>query len=76
MNIMELKNIVDRAIARGIDPDTTVVMAADTAIADWAIVDVVHDPADPANDENGFIWFTLIPGEAADGRFTPGHFSE
>ena len=76
MNIMELKRLVDQALDRGIDPNTTVVIAHREEPGDWAILREVGDPAEPGNSYESHIWFTLYPGEEADGRFTPGHFQD
>jgi hypothetical protein len=78
MNIMELKQAVDLAIERGIDPECTVVISVFDIndAGDWAILKSIDDPADPDNNMEGPIWFTLYPGEEADGRFTPAHFAD
>ena len=74
MNISQLKQLVDEAIERGIDPTCTVVIdvASIKDASDWAILKGVNDPSQNAD----YIWFSLVPGEEADGRFTPGHYAE
>lgn len=76
MNIKQLKEAIDLALERGIDPNCTVVLdASDNPHAwEWAILESVTDPTEPRDDLEGFIWFTLTPGKEADGRFTPGHW--
>jgi len=76
MNIMDLKNAVDLALERGIDPNCTVVLGLGdvSQTLEWAILDMIEDPSNPDNTYEGVIWFTLFPGEEADGRFTPCHW--
>ena len=71
MTIIELKKLVDAAIERGIDPDCAVVLDAQALkdAWDWPLLKKVNDPT--VNDE--YLWFTLVPGEEADNRFTSGH---
>jgi len=74
MNIGELKTLVDEAIARGIDPECTVVLDAQALRNswDWPILKKVHDPS--VNSD--YLWFTLVPGEEADNRFSPWHVND
>jgi hypothetical protein len=78
MNIMDLKQVIDQALERGIRPDTEVVIGGAEVDGpfDWACLSKVYDPTAPENDDdgNGYIWFTLELGEEADPRFTPCHF--
>jgi hypothetical protein len=76
MNITELRDAVNLAFERGIDPLTSVVIdLQDRPEHDWFFhLDAdVHDPAAPDN-EDAYIWFTLTPTTAADCRFSPAHY--
>jgi hypothetical protein len=71
MNIQQLKELVDAALERGIDPLTTVVVDAD---GDWRKIDRTDDPTQRADDS--LMWFTLFVGEWADSRFDRGHYKD
>lgn len=74
MNISQLKQAIDEAFARGIDPECTVVLDAQALkdAWDWPLLAKIQDPS--VNDE--YLWFTLVPGEEADSRFSPGHVND
>lgn len=76
MNISQLKDAIELAFQRGIDPETEVVIGGDPLTSmDWARISIIHDPSHPDNDLNGFIWFTLVASdEEADCRFNIGHY--
>lgn len=77
MNVKELKDMLDAAFDRGIDPYTEIVIdLIDTETpCEWSLVSEIHDPTLSGND--GHIWFTIVPAyEEADGRFTPGHYND
>lgn len=80
MNVKELKDALDQAFARGIDPDTEVVIdfnhVGDGHGLGWGLVASVEDPASPENsNEEGYIWFTIRPSlEEADSRFSGAHY--
>lgn len=80
MNVKELHTLLTTALARGINPDTTVVFDDD---GNWMIVSKAYDPTDPEywdgddpiDAQPSYIWFTLeTDGTFADPRFTPGHY--
>lgn len=68
MTVTELRDAINAALAAGLHPDTSVVVAMDG----WyeTITDVEH-PKD--GSEGVDLWFTLNRGGDADPRFTPGH---
>lgn len=76
MNITQLKQIIDAALERGIDPETAVVIDVQSVtngdVYDWAILETVIDPTEHG-DRDGYTWLTLRVGEEADPQFTPGH---
>ena len=68
MTVAELQAALQAAVERGLDPDTTVVVATEG----WfSIVDYTVDPSVLDSDQAD-MWFTLFPGDDADARFTPG----
>ena len=72
MNIAELKDALELALERGLDPKTEVVVGGDMVNTDWATVSEAIDPAMPGVGE-GLMWFTLLAYDSADARFTRGH---
>jgi hypothetical protein len=74
MNISQLMEVLDEALERGIDPECEVVLDVQAMknCYDWAILSKVHDPS----ADSDWLWFTLVPGEEADSRFTPGHVND
>lgn len=57
------------ALARGLDPDTAVVIGD----ADHTWYETSTDIGDPTDGSAGHIWFTLYTAEHADPRSTPEH---
>lgn len=72
MNITQLKQLVDVAIERGIDPETTVCVADPD---DGRFRNLADDVNDPTVDGD-YIWFTLNQGDECDARFTYGHYPQ
>jgi len=71
MNVTQLMGLLEDALVRGLDPETEVVVASD---GDWCTLTMdVGDPSSTDPDD-GYIWFTLFPGDCADDRFTHGHY--
>jgi hypothetical protein len=76
MTAAELYNYLTAALARGLDPETTVVIdhqhVTDETIGTWNLVEAVEDPT--LNNDDGLLWLTIyVAPESADPRFTPGH---
>jgi hypothetical protein len=77
MNVAELHNAISAALARGLNPQTTVVIdmqaVTDPNDAVWPVLASVEEPT---SSDEGYLWFTLIPSDVeADPRFTVGHES-
>jgi len=76
MTAAELYNYLTAALARGLDPNTTVVIDTQSVPVDridsWHLISDVEDPT--LDDDEGLLWLTLyMAPENADPRFTPGH---
>jgi hypothetical protein len=67
VTVKELQAALQAAVDRGLDPETTVVLATDG----W--YQIATEVADPSQDsDQADMWFTIYPGDEADSRFTPG----
>lgn len=75
LNVRQLHKLLTDALARGLDPETAVVVETDDAAGDWMTLQV--EAMDPTTSPGLVIWFTLQPnGEFADSRSTYGDYRE
>lgn len=71
LSAAQLLGLLEEAIAKGLDPETAVVVAWE---GDWREIARVVTPVDQAGLEDGFAWFTMYPGEFAGPPWiTRGH---
>lgn len=76
MNVTELHEYLTAALARGLDPNTTVVVDTQSVnpelLGSWQLVEDVEDPT--LNEDDGLLWLTIyLSRVSADPRFTYGH---
>lgn len=72
LTVSALAEILSAALARGLDPDTAVVIGD----SDHTWYETSTEIGDPTvSDNNGWLWLTLFTAAEADSRSTPEHYA-